>query len=163
MPARKTKTASKSGKQNSHGKHSVGTAHVNLEIVFQKDTRQVEFSANVNGRKSAGCNGQTDAGTERSMLGRKMRRGCNPENISQLFSAMSHVQRVAILCQLLEGESDHQTLAEVTGLKAGPLYHHLRELRYAGLIGPKVRDSYKITRKGQRAILAAQAVERACR
>jgi DNA-binding transcriptional ArsR family regulator len=162
MPQRKKKSVSRRGRKGSRKSQNDGAALVNLEIIFQKDARQVEFSAQIDGRKKQ-SNTRQDQIDNRAVLGRKMNRGCKMENISELFSAMSHPQRVAILCQLLEGEANHQILADITGLKAGPLYHHLRELRYAGLIGPKVRDTYKITRKGQRAILAAQAIERACR
>ena len=54
-------------------------------------------------------------------------------------------------------------LAKATGLKAGPLYYHLRELREAGLIGPRVRDLYVLTRQGRRLILATMATEHLCR
>lgn len=94
---------------------------------------------------------------------RMVARGARPMDIAGLLAALAHPQRVEILLKLLAGEATHQSLAKATGLKAGPLYHHLRELRMTGLIGPKVRDLYVLTPKGGRAILAALAMERMCR
>lgn len=94
---------------------------------------------------------------------RLVARGVRPEHLAGLLAAMAHPQRVEILLKLLGGECTHRALAKATNLKAGPLYHHLRELRMAGLIGPKVRDLYTLTGQGGRAILSALALERACR
>jgi len=90
-------------------------------------------------------------------------RGVRAESVAGLLDALAHPQRVQILVKLLGGEATHRSLSKATGLKAGPLYHHLRELRMAGLIGPKVRDLYVLTARGDRAILAALAMERLCR
>ncbi|GMV98120.1 MAG: hypothetical protein AMXMBFR83_24730 [Phycisphaerae bacterium] len=86
-----------------------------------------------------------------------------PEGLARLLGALAHVKRLQILVKLLEGLSDHRTLAKLTRLKAGPLYHHLRELRLAGLIGPKVRDQYVITSSGRRVTRAAMALGRTAR
>jgi DNA-binding transcriptional ArsR family regulator len=80
-----------------------------------------------------------------------------------LLAAMAHPQRLQILLKLLGGEATHRLLAKATGLKPGPLYHHLRELRMAGLIGPKTRDLYFLAPAGRYAILAALAMARLCR
>lgn len=95
-------------------------------------------------------------------VARQITRGTRPERLSRLLAALAHPQRLAILTKLLAGEATHKLLSNATGLKAGPLYHHLRELRAAGLLGPKVRDVYVLTPKGRRAILAAMALERLC-
>lgn len=99
----------------------------------------------------------------RVAVARRFARGARPDRIAGLLAALAHPQRVEILLKLLGGESTHQALAQATQLKAGPLYHHLRELRMASLIGPKVRDRYVLTPKGGRAILAVLAFERLCR
>jgi predicted transcriptional regulator len=83
--------------------------------------------------------------------------------LARLLAAIGHPQRIAILRELLAGEATHKTLAKVTRLKAGPLYYHIRELRSAGLIGPKVRDLYVMTRRGRRVILASLAMDRLAR
>jgi len=100
---------------------------------------------------------------DRETAARRVSRGLKPTAVAGLLAALAHSQRIAILVKLLPGEANHQLLAKTTGLKAGPLYHHLRELRSAGLIGPKVRDVYQLTRKGRRAILAVLAIGRLCR
>jgi predicted transcriptional regulator len=68
-----------------------------------------------------------------------------------------------VLRLLLAGEATHKALSKATGLKAGPLYYHIRELRSAGLIGPKVRDLYMLTKRGRRVILGILALERLAR
>jgi len=100
---------------------------------------------------------------DRETAARKIGRGVRSTNLARLLGALAHPQRIGILLKLLGGEATHRSLAKATGLTAGPLYHHLRELRMAGLIGPKVRDLYVLAPTGGRAILAAIAMERLCR
>jgi len=90
-------------------------------------------------------------------------RGVRPNVITDLLAALAHPQRLTILIKLLGGEATHKLLAKATGLKPGPLYHHIRELRVAMFIGPKQRDLYRLTPKGRRAILAALAMGALCR
>jgi predicted transcriptional regulator len=67
--------------------------------------------------------------------------------------ALGHVQRMRIIRKLLEGPTTYQALKRLTKLKAGPLYHHVNQLRLAGLILPKQRDLYELTRAGRNAVL----------
>lgn len=83
--------------------------------------------------------------------------------LADLLASAAHPKRLMILMKLLGGEATKELLTKATGLKAGPLYYHLRELRSAGLIGPKVRDLYVITDKGSRLALSLLAVDKACR
>jgi predicted transcriptional regulator len=71
------------------------------------------------------------------------------------LAALGSVHRLAILVKLLEGPGTYRTLQKATGLKAGPLYHHIGELRLAGLIGPRERDLYNLTRGGRNLVLLA--------
>lgn len=71
------------------------------------------------------------------------------------LAALGSVHRVQILAKLLEGPGTYRTLQKVTRLKAGPLYHHVAQLRLAGLIGPKQRDLYELTRGGRNLVLVA--------
>jgi len=76
------------------------------------------------------------------------------------FSALgvlSHPQRGRILTHLLGGPATYQALRQATKLKAGPLYHHINQLRLANLILPKERDLYELTRGGRNIILVAAA------
>ena len=79
--------------------------------------------------------------------------------VCRALAAVGHLQRGKILLKLLEGPGTYQSLRAVTGLKAGPLYHHVNQLRLAGLVLPKQRDLYELTRGGRNLIVAAMALE----
>jgi hypothetical protein len=72
-----------------------------------------------------------------------------------VLAAVGHPQRLRILVKLLEGPATYRSLQKVTGLKAGPLYHHVSQLRMATLIGPRQRDLYELTRAGRNVTLVA--------
>ena len=78
---------------------------------------------------------------------------------SEAFAALGHPQRLRILVKLLGSPGTYQTLMTLTKLGAGPLYHHINQLRMAGLILPKQRDLYELTRGGRNVILTALALE----
>ena len=78
--------------------------------------------------------------------------------LCRAMAAVGHPQRGRILCKLLEGPATYQSLQRLTKLKAGPLYHHVGELRMAGLMLPKLRDLYELTRAGRNVSLAALAL-----
>jgi predicted transcriptional regulator len=65
-----------------------------------------------------------------------------------------------VLLKLLEGPATYRALAKATRLRAGPLYHHIAQLRLAGLVRPKERDLYALTRGGRNALLAALTIPR---
>ena len=74
------------------------------------------------------------------------------------FAALGHMQRARMLAMLLGGPGTYQSLQSATGLRPGPLYHHIHELRLAGLIAPKVRNNYELTPLGLRAVVIAAAL-----
>lgn len=76
----------------------------------------------------------------------------------RVLAAVGHAQRVRLLVKLLEGPATYRALQRVTRLKAGPLYHHINQLRLAGLILPKQRDLYELTRGGRNLILAIMVI-----
>ena len=78
---------------------------------------------------------------------------------SEAFAALGHPQRLRILVKLLDAPGTYQSLMKLTKLGAGPLYHHINQLRMAGLILPKQRDLYELTRGGRNVILTAMALE----
>ena len=78
--------------------------------------------------------------------------------VCRALGAAGHVQRGAILLKLLEGPATYRALQRVTKLKAGPLYHHVNQLRLAGLLLPKQRDLYELTRGGRNLILSVSAL-----
>ncbi len=76
---------------------------------------------------------------------------------TQVFAALGHPARVEILLHLLQGPATYADLKAHTRLAAGPLYHHLTQLRAASLILPKKRDTYAMTRGGRNALLLGLA------
>ena len=70
------------------------------------------------------------------------------------LAAVGHTARVRLLAKMLEGPATYRTLQRQTKLKPGPLYHHINQLRLAGLILPKQRDLYELTRGGRNLILS---------
>ena len=79
-----------------------------------------------------------------------------PAKMCDAFAAIGQVARARILTKLLEGPATYAALQRSTKLKAGPLYHHINQLRLTGLILPKQRDLYELTRGGRN--LAAVAL-----
>jgi predicted transcriptional regulator len=75
-----------------------------------------------------------------------------------VLAAVGHEQRARILRKLLDGPATYRALQRLTKLKAGPLYHHVNQLRLNGLILPKQRDLYELTRGGRNVILAVLAL-----
>ncbi|MCH7595689.1 MAG: hypothetical protein IID35_03940 [Planctomycetes bacterium] len=57
--------------------------------------------------------------------------------------------------KLLDGPCTYAALQKVSKLKAGPLYHHINQLRLSGLVLPKQRDLYELTRGGRNLALVA--------
>jgi DNA-binding HxlR family transcriptional regulator len=84
---------------------------------------------------------------------RSLGTGGEARRLAAVLSALGSAYRVQILVKLLEGPGTYRTLQKATRLKAGPLYHHVAQLRLAGLIGPKERDLYELTRGGRNLIL----------
>jgi len=77
------------------------------------------------------------------------------ERIAKLCNAMANARRVAMLKAIFTGSGSYAQLSEALGLKAGPLYHHVRELRLAGLLELAQRDTYRLTEYGKYALLLA--------
>lgn len=73
------------------------------------------------------------------------------------MSALGHKARVTLMVRLLEGPATYRAIRQATRLKAGPLYHHVHHLRLAGLLRPKERDLYELTRSGRNMLLIALA------
>lgn len=89
---------------------------------------------------------------------RTVKRWGNPRTMrrwAQVCECMSSTHRIRILVKLFEGPATYQSLCKTTELKAGPLYHHIGVLRTAGMVGPKLRDMYELTRGGRNLVLAA--------
>jgi DNA-binding HxlR family transcriptional regulator len=77
------------------------------------------------------------------------------EATAKLLSAFGHPQRVAIMKAIFSGAGTYADLREKVPLKAGPMYHHLRELRLAGVLADGARDVYRLTPRGRDALILA--------
>lgn len=77
------------------------------------------------------------------------------------MAAAGHEVRAKLMLKLLDGPATYRALKRMTKLEAGPLYHHINQLRLAGLILPKQRDLYELTRGGRNLILAMMVLDRA--
>ena len=85
------------------------------------------------------------------------------ESAALLGYALSSPQKVSLLRALLGHESESASaLGAAANLSTGSLYHHLRDLMHAGLIGQSGRNRYHVTPRGQRTLLLllALAVEK---
>lgn len=80
------------------------------------------------------------------------------QEVAALFSALANPHRVAICKSLLSGAKGHTELRAICHLNAGPLYHHLRELRLAGYLGSPERDRYALSPRGRDMLLIALCV-----
>ena len=100
--------------------------------------------------------------------GSPLRRGRNAQSpirqtelqarVCRTMFAFGHVLRMRIVRKLMDGPATYQALRGLTKLKPGPLYHHINQLRLAGLILPKQRDLYELTRAGRNMILGAMVL-----
>lgn len=111
----------------------------------------------VGGGRSGGGRGVA-AGGKRATRGRTLATKQRIDRVSAVCAALGHPLRMAILVRLFEGPATYRDLQGHTRLAAGPLYHHVNQLRLAGLILPKKRDRYAMTRGGRNAMLVALAM-----
>ena len=82
------------------------------------------------------------------------------ERLAETFAALGHQVRLRILGKLLQGAASYEALVRVTGVRSGPLYFHLEQLRSAHLVGPKRRDSYELTQRGEAVALVASVLSK---
>ena len=94
----------------------------------------------------------------REALATKLRRRMRVARVAEMMSVLGSVHRLGILGALAGGAATYRQLVKATKLQAGPLYHHVNQLRFAGLVRPKERDLYEITARGREYLLIAAAV-----
>jgi DNA-binding transcriptional ArsR family regulator len=80
--------------------------------------------------------------------------------LAAVLAACGHPARLAILKGLLGDTGSHARFQKLTGLKAGPLYHHLNQLRLAGLLHCDRRDVYQLSRLGHDLAVVAKLLMR---
>lgn len=122
-----------------------------LMVVVERTAGKWEHKVQVGELKLSNSDRTSAGGVKRAV--RNAPRAC------EALAAIGHPQRAKIMGKLLEGPGTYKSLQALTKCKAGPLYHHLNQLRLAGLILPKQRDLYELTRGGRNLILAAMVID----
>ena len=95
------------------------------------------------------------ADSKASHVGKGVRVGAR---MCRVLAAAGHETRIKILLKLLSGPATYRAVQRVTKAPPGPLYHHINQLRLAGLIRPKQRDLYELTRGGRNLVLGIAAL-----
>ena len=88
---------------------------------------------------------------------RRIASAAKRRRVVRLVGAVGSPHRLAIVAKLLEGPATYRALQKATGLKVGPLYHHINQLRLASLVAPKERDLYRLTRAGRNLLVVLLA------
>ncbi len=89
---------------------------------------------------------------------RKPAKWRNASRLADMLAAMGHPVRLHALGFLLGGLVSYDELVAATGVRSGPLYFHLQQLRTAGLIGPRRRNAYTLTQRGRVMAMVAAAI-----
>ena len=93
-------------------------------------------------------------------LAQRLRGKIRPERVAKVLNVLGSPHRIRILLALAGGAVTYRHLVKSTGLKAGPLYHHVNQLRLGGLARPRERDLYEITARGTQRLLMAAGMAR---
>lgn len=128
------------------------TIRIRESIGRSSDRRQGVFRITLNARDRSTPRREPvpekTAAWERKLVGAELR---------QTLASLGHPVRLKVLIELLSGPAVYQSLKRVTRMAPGPLYHHINQLRIAGLIRPKERNLYELTRGGRNLILVTAA------
>jgi len=112
-----------------------------------------EFAVEYRIRLSAPGNGEGVGEEVAATLTRPRLRQVTDEAAAGIGYALSSPQKVGLLRALLDKDSESAAaLGAATSLSTGSLYHHLRDLMHAGLIGQSGRNRYLLTECGQRTL-----------
>jgi hypothetical protein len=82
------------------------------------------------------------------------------KRLAELAAGFAHPQRVVLVRALMEGATSYRQIRLALRAKAGPLYHHVKQLRLCGLLQVGPRDVYRLTEAGQLAAGVLCAMER---
>lgn len=79
---------------------------------------------------------------------------------TRLLSALANESRLAILCELVEGERSVGALVEAVGLSQSALSQHLAKLRAAGIVATRRNAQtiyYRLASKAASSVMATLA------
>lgn len=94
---------------------------------------------------------------------RSLVRHARPDRCAILLNSLASTHRLKIAYRLLEGPAGYRQLQEATTLQAGPLYHHIDELRLAGLVQvrrPGGHNLYELSKVGTRLTILSLVISR---
>jgi len=77
--------------------------------------------------------------------------------VERMLTPLAHESRVRILQTLFEKRCGSTELSDATGLTGGNLYHHLKELVYAGYVSDRER-TYSLTNLGRQMLLTLACI-----
>lgn len=76
----------------------------------------------------------------------------SPVRVERLLAPLPHEGRVRVMQALGDIAVSAKQLSKATGFRGGALYHHLKELEYAGYVASE-RDRYRLTKVGRQLLL----------
>lgn len=82
------------------------------------------------------------------------------DRLAAVLASLGHPIRLQVAAFLLGGSASYEELTQVTSMRSGPLYFHLQQLRSAGLIGPRRRDDYSLTKYGRAMVMAMMTIQK---
>ncbi|RLE58398.1 MAG: hypothetical protein DRJ32_06525 [Thermoprotei archaeon] len=82
----------------------------------------------------------------------------SPKRVEKLVAPLANSSRVALLKALLSKARSISEITEITGLRGGELYHHLKELIRSGYVTSEKRGVYRLTMKGEIVLIIASGM-----
>jgi len=80
---------------------------------------------------------------------------CPSKRVAQLLQCLSSEQRIDLMKALFRGNKAPSDLVKETGVEGGQLYHHLKEMMFAGMVDSKSRGLYKLNVNGVQALFTS--------
>jgi len=80
---------------------------------------------------------------------------CPSKRTSHLLQCLSSEQRIDLMKALFKGDKAPSDLVNETGIEGGQLYHHLKEMMFAGMVDSKSRGLYKLNVNGVQALFTS--------
>jgi len=80
---------------------------------------------------------------------------CPSKRVAQLLQCLSSEQRIDLMKALFKGDKAPSDLVKETGVEGGQLYHHLKEMMFAGMVDSKSRGLYKLNVNGVQALFTS--------
>ena len=80
---------------------------------------------------------------------------CPSKRAVHLLQCLSSEQRIDLMKALFRGDKTPSDLTKETGVEGGQLYHHLKEMIFAGLVDSESRGLYRLTVDGVQSLFTS--------